>query len=97
MPWGRMVAGQGRKAWTWGRSCHCPEGQLVKVALDDVRALLDEGEKAGDTLMDSQVSRNSQGGWVLTFCGWSRSVSSPLHEVVSRGPTLEITCLVLAC
>lgn len=63
----------------------------------DMCALLDEGRKAGNTLMDSQVSRNSQCRRVLSFYGWSRSMSSPFHEVLSRGSTLEITCPVLAC
>lgn len=40
-----MVAEQGKRAWTWGRACHCPEGSLGKVALD-IWPLLYESRQA---------------------------------------------------
>lgn len=58
----------------------------------DTCALLDEGREAGECFDGRTSFRNPQQGWVLTFRGWSRSVSSPFHEAPSRGPALEITC-----
>lgn len=58
----------------------------------DTCALRNEGRESGECFDGPMGFRNPQQGWVPTFRGWSRSVSSPFHEAPSRGPTLEITC-----
>lgn len=99
-----LLGESGLRGWCWldrqegvdvGTSLSPSRGQLVMVAVD-ICAWLGEGGRAREPWMDSQVSTNSA-RLVLTFCGWSRSVSSPFHEVMSRGPALETTCPTPAC